>query len=66
MDLYCYPVNIINIRQEKTDSHMGLDLGWDSILDKNSLNQDIINPFKGEVIYIKYQNSGGYVVQIYS
>lgn len=66
MDLYCYPVNIINIRQEKTDSHMGLDLGWDSRLDKNSLNQDIINPFKGEVIYIKYQNSGGYVVQIYS
>ena len=34
MDLYCYPVNIINIRQEKTDSHMGLDLGWDSRLDK--------------------------------
>lgn len=66
MDLYCYPVNIINIRQEKTDSHMGLDLGWDSRLDKNSFNQDIINPFRGEVIYIKYQNSGGYVVHIYS
>ena len=66
MDLYCYPVNIINIRQEKTDSHMGLDLGWDSRLDKNSFNQDIINPFKGEVIYIKYQTTGGYVVQIYS
>ena len=66
MDLYCYPVNIINIRQEKTDKHMGLDLGWDSRLDKNSFNQDIINPFKGEVIYIKYQNSGGYVVHIYS
>lgn len=66
MDLYYYPVNIINIRQEKTDKHMGLDLGWDSRLDKNSFNQDIINPFKGEVIYIKYQTSGGYVVHIYS
>lgn len=66
MNLYYYPVNIINIRQEKTDKHMGLDLGWDSRLDKNSFNQDIINPFKGEVIYIKYQTSGGYVVQIYS
>lgn len=66
MNYFYYPVNIINIRQEKTDSHMGLDLGWDSRLDKNSFNQDIINPFRGEVIYIKYQNSGGYVVQIYS
>lgn len=66
MDLYCYPVNIINIRQEKTDNHMGLDLGWDSRLDKNSLNQDIINPFKGVVTYIKYQSTGGYVVHIYS
>lgn len=66
MNLYYYPVNIINIRQEKTDKHMGLDLGWDSRLDKNSFNQDIINPFKGEVIYIKYQTSGGYVVHIYS
>ena len=66
MNYFYYPVNIINIRQEKNDSHMGLDLGWDSRLDKNSFNQDIINPFRGEVIYIKYQNSGGYVVQIYS
>lgn len=66
MDLYCYPVNIINIRQEKTNTHYGLDLGWDSRLDKKSYNQDIINPFKGEVIYIKYQTSGGYVVHIYS
>lgn len=66
MNYFYYPVTIINIRQEKTDSHMGLDLGWDSRLDKNSFNQDIINPFRGEVIYIKYQNSGGYVVQIYS
>lgn len=66
MDMYCYPVNIINIRQEKTSTHMGLDLGWDSRLDKNSYNQDIINPFEGKVTYIKYQSSGGYVVHIYS
>lgn len=66
MDTYCYPVNIINIRQEKTSSHHGIDLGFDRRLDDKSYNQDIINPFKGEVIYIKYQTSGGYVVQIYS
>lgn len=66
-DMYfCYPVEIINIRQEKTESHYGLDLGWDSRLDKKSYNQNILNPFKGEVIYIKYQSSGGYVIQIYS
>lgn len=63
---FCYPVNIINIRQEKTSSHLGLDLGFDSSIDKNSYNQDIINPFKGEVIYIKYQATGGYVIHIYS
>lgn len=63
---FCYPVNIINIRQEKTDSHSGLDLGFDSSIDKESYNQDIINPFKGEVIYLKFQSSGGYVVAIYS
>ena len=63
---FCYPVNIINIRQEKTSSHLGLDLGFDSSIDKNSYNQDIINPFKGEVIYIKYQSTGGYVIHIYS
>lgn len=66
MDMYCYPVNIINIRQEKSDTHNGLDLGWDSRLDAKSYNQDIINPFKGKVTYIKYQKSGGYVVHIYS
>ena len=66
MNDFCYPVNIINIRQEKTDSHSGLDLGFDSSIDKDSYNQDIINPFKGEVIYLKFQSSGGYVVAIYS
>lgn len=63
---FCYPVEIINIRQEKTETHYGIDLGWDSRLDKKSYNQNILNPFKGEVIYLKYQSSGGYVIQIYS
>ena len=63
---FCYPVNIINIRQEKTSSHFGIDLGFDSSIDKNSYNQNIINPFKGEVIYIKYQSTGGYVIHIFS
>ena len=63
---FCYPVEIINIRQERTSTHYGLDLGWDSRLDKKSYNQNILNPFKGEVIYIKYQSSGGYVIKIYS
>ncbi len=63
---FCYPVNIINIRQEKTSSHLGIDLGFDSNIDKNSYNQNIINPFKGEVIYIKYQSTGGYVIHIFS
>lgn len=66
MNDFCYPVNIINIRQEKTDSHLGLDLGFDTSVDKNSYNQDILNPFKGEVIYLKYQTTGGYVIGIYS
>ena len=66
MDTYSYPVNIINIRQEKSSTHNGIDFGFDTRLDKKSYNQDIINPFKGEVIYIKYQTSGGYVVHIYS
>ena len=63
---FCYPVNIINIRQEKTSSHFGIDLGFDSSIDKNSFNQNIINPFKGEVTYIKYQSTGGYVIHIFS
>ena len=63
---FCYPVNIINIRQEKSSLHLGVDFGFDSGLDKNSYNQNIINPFKGEVTYIKYQSTGGYVVHIYS
>lgn len=63
---FCYPVNIINIRQEKTSSHLGIDLGFDSSIDKNSFNQNIINPFKGEVTYIKYQSTGGYVIHIFS
>ena len=57
MDLYCYPVNIINIRQEKTDSHMGLDLGWDSRLDKNSLNQDANAATEYEVLLQKLESS---------
>ena len=63
---FCYPVNIINIRQEKTSSHFGIDLGFDSSIDKDSYNQNIINPFKGEVTYIKYQSTGGYVIHIFS
>ena len=63
---FCYPVNIINIRQEKTSFHLGIDLGFDSSIDKDSYNQNIINPFKGEVIYIKYQSTGGYVIHIFS
>ena len=63
---FCYPVNIINIRQEKISSHLGIDLGFDSSIDKDSYNQNIINPFKGEVIYIKYQSTGGYVIHIFS
>lgn len=63
---FCYPVNIINIRQGKTSSHFGIDLGFDSSIDKNSFNQNIINPFKGEVTYIKYQSTGGYVIHIFS
>lgn len=63
---FCYPVEIINIRQERTSSHYGIDLGWDSDINKKSYHQKIINPFEGEVVYIKYQESGGYVIQIYS
>lgn len=63
---FCYPVEIINIRQEKSSTHDGLDLGWDSKIDKDSYNQKILNPFKGEVTYLKFQSSGGYVVHIYS
>lgn len=63
---FCYPVEIINIRQEKTDSHTGLDLGFDTSIDKKSGNQNIYSVFSGEVIYLKVQTKGGYVIGIYN
>ena len=59
-----YPVDIINIRQEKTKSHHGLDLGWDSSF-KGSKNQEIKAITDGVVIYNRKQVRGGYVIQIY-
>ena len=62
-----YPVDIINIRQEFGNGHNGLDLGWDSRLDKYSNHQNILAVEDGIVVYNRYQgsNSGGYVIQIY-
>lgn len=62
-----YPVDIINIRQEFGNGHNGLDLGWDSRLDKNSNHQPIYAVEDGIVIYNRWQgsDSGGYVIHIY-
>ena len=59
-----YPVDIINIRQEFTKSHHGLDLGWDSNY-KGSKNQEIKAIADGIVVYNRHQTTGGYVIQIY-
>lgn len=59
-----YPVDVINIRQEFSKKHHGLDLGWDSSY-KGSKNQNIKAITDGVVIYSKRQTSGGYVIHIY-
>ena len=55
-----YPVNIINIRQLKSNSHKGMDLGWD-----DNKNQPIYSISDGEVVYLKHQITGGWVIGIY-
>lgn len=59
-----YPVDIINIRQEFSKNHHGLDLGFDSTF-KGSKNQEIKSIADGVVIYNRKQVRGGYVIQIY-
>ena len=59
-----YPVDIINIRQEFSSKHHGLDLGWDSTF-KGSKNQNIYAIADGEVVYNRKQITGGYVIGIY-
>lgn len=61
-----YPVDIINIKQEFSSKHHGIDLGWDSAY-KGSKNQDIKSIADGIVVYNRYQGalSGGYVIGIY-
>lgn len=59
-----YPVDIINIRQEYSSKHHGLDLGWDKNF-KGSQNQDIKAVADGVVVYNRKQVTGGYVIGIY-
>ena len=59
-----YPVDIINIRQEFSSKHHGIDLGWDSNY-KGSKNQDIKAISDGVVVYNRHQTTGGYVIGIY-
>ena len=59
-----YPVDVINIRQEYSKKHHGVDLGWDSNY-KGSKNQPIKAVSDGIVIYSKKQTKGGWVIQIY-
>ena len=60
-----YPVDVINIRQEYSNKHHGVDLGWDSNF-QGSKNQDIKAVADGIVVYNRYQRlSGGYVIGIY-
>ena len=60
-----FPVDVINIRQEFSNKHHGLDLGWDSKF-SGSKNQDIKAVFDGVVVYNRHQTSGGYVIGIYN
>ena len=59
-----YPVDVINIRQEFSSKHHGVDLGWDSNF-KGSKNQEIKAVADGVVVYNRHQTSGGYVIGIY-
>lgn len=59
-----YPVDIINIRNEFSKKHHGLDLGFDSKF-KGSKNQEIKAVADGVVIYNRHQVTGGYVIHIY-
>lgn len=56
-----YPVNWITIPTGYSSKHKGLDLGWYSALHHH---QPILSVYSGEVIYVKYQNTGGNVVHI--
>lgn len=55
------PVNKIYIVRGFTDSHSGVDYGWNKTSEKN---QNIIACESGIVIYNRYQLSGGYVIII--
>ena len=59
-----YPVDIINIKQEFSNKHKGIDLGWDSAY-KGSKNQNIYAVADGIVVYNRHQVTGGYVIGIY-
>jgi murein DD-endopeptidase MepM/ murein hydrolase activator NlpD len=57
-----YPVNYISIPGEGyTNKHKAIDFGWYSVLHHN---QPIYSVEDGEVIYVKYQSTGGNVIHI--
>lgn len=57
-----YPVDLINIRNEFSSHHKGLDLGWDGTVGKN---QNVKAVADGKVVYNRRQVTGGYVIGIY-
>lgn len=56
------PVDLTNVRKKFSKTHKGIDFGFDSkVLGKN---QPIYAAEDGEVIYNRYQVTGGYVIHI--
>lgn len=56
-----YPINYSSIPQGYGNGHKGIDFGWFSVLHHH---QPILAVADGEVIYVKYQATGGNVVHI--
>lgn len=56
------PVNDVNVRQTFSKNHKGIDLGFVSA--SLGKNQPVYAADDGEVIYNRYQVTGGYVIHI--
>lgn len=57
--MFRYPLNFIGITQGFSNSHKGIDLGW-----HKTHNAPVYAAADGQVIYYKFQKTGGNVIHI--